>query len=77
MSQSIGMSRMGARRRAGMDALAQVSAREYPRRHLERLGVADQVPEFRWGSKRVRIGYLLIGIFNIQLLWDGSYSVSH
>jgi hypothetical protein len=30
-------------------------AREYTRYHLERLGIADQVPEFRWGSKRVRL----------------------
>jgi hypothetical protein len=32
-----------------------MSAREYTRYHLERLGIADQVYEFRWGSKRVRL----------------------
>jgi transposase len=32
-----------------------MSAKEYTRFHLERLGIADQVPEFRWGSKRVRL----------------------
>jgi hypothetical protein len=31
------------------------SAMENPRYDLKWLGIADQVPEFRWGSKRVRL----------------------